>query len=77
MDDILYVRRPGTGLFDMEAVPLASHTTELRLPFELELSGGHIPNHVHHLLSKLSQEVEQIAIWLDREHCRYCKAGYR
>lgn len=77
MVDILYVRRAGAGLLDMEAVPLASGTTELRLPFALELSGGHTPDHVHHLLSKSSQEIEQIAIWLDREHCRYCKAGYR
>lgn len=77
MPNILYVRRPGASFLDVEPVPLAPNTTELRLPFTLELSGGHTPNHVHHLRSKSSGDVEQIAIWLDREQCRYCKAGYR
>jgi len=73
MQDILYVRRPGTGLFAMKAVPLAPNTTELRLPFALELSGGHTPDHVHHL----SRPNEQVAVWLPRERCRWCKKGYR
>lgn len=73
MQDIIYVRRPGTGLLNMEAIPLDPNTTELRLPFALELSGGHSPDHVH----VPSTCDEQIAVWLPRERCRWCKAGYR
>lgn len=71
MPDILYVRRPGTGLLDMEAIPLDPNTTELELPVGLELSGGHTPDHVHHFARH-----NPVAVWLPRERCRWCKAGH-
>lgn len=69
---ILYVRRPGSGPFGEEPVELAPGTIEMHLPPNLYLSGGATPNHVHHV----SKPDQQIAVWLARERCRWCRAGY-
>lgn len=68
--DIIYVSRPGGGLLDAEAIPLAPGTVELELPPNVQLCGGAIPDHVHHV----SNPDAQIAVWVDRSRCRWCRA---
>lgn len=61
-----------------ETVEVPDGTIEAELPFGVNiLSGGGPYGHQHYLTSDAGRSYTQIAVFVSKDDCRWCKAGYR
>jgi hypothetical protein len=65
-------------LGEMDTIDLPADVFEIEVPPRASFTlYGDTPDHVHHFTFKSKKPDQQIAVFVPKDECRWCKAGYR